>query len=86
VRCNGFVIRYTVQMADNTPAAIDASVWYADRHHDGEPLFTLLVKWDGCAHLRMPYLHFDDLKELDEVRACIAYVYDDICAKHGVDG
>lgn len=49
------------------------------------PLFTLLVKWDGCSHLRMPYLHFDEEDELDALKRCIVYVRDDLCIKNGMD-
>ena len=49
-----------------------------------EPLFELHTKWDGCSHLRMPYLHFDTLGEFDAFRRCVEYIYDDVCARHGM--
>lgn len=49
-----------------------------------EPLCTLLVKWDGCSHLRLPYLHFDGMEAFGQFQSLVAYIYDDICERHGI--
>jgi hypothetical protein len=50
-----------------------------------KPLCTLLVKWAGCSHLRMPYLHFDGMEQYDAFSRVVTYVYNDICSRHDVE-
>lgn len=49
-----------------------------------EPLFNLLTKFDSCSHLRMGYLHFDGLEELDAFTRVIKYICENICERHNV--
>lgn len=49
-----------------------------------EPLFTVSIGWDGCSHLRMPYLHFDELEEFEAVGRVVKYLYEDVCDRHDV--
>lgn len=50
-----------------------------------DPVFELYTKRDGCSHLRMAYLHFDDLEKFDSFSRCVKFIYDDLCKSEGVN-
>ena len=79
-----FYIEYEASEHDGMVISLDANVWH-NAQRGGEPLFTLLTKWDGCSHMRMPYLHFDGLEAFEDIVKCVAYLYNDVCARVGMD-
>jgi hypothetical protein len=48
------------------------------------PTFNLWVKWDGCSHLRCPYLHFDEPEELEAFTRAVHWIRDDLADQIGM--